>query len=431
MTTIRTGVRIAGLAAAAVALLAGCATAGTGPAQEQSDGPVTLTFQSLAFQEPSVAATKKIVDDWNAANPDIQVEYVQGSWDSVHDQLVTQFQGGTAPDVIHDESADIAGFAQQGYLADLGPYLSSETHSAVPQGLWDTVTADGKVVAAPTLLQSYVVFANTDLLTQAGVTVPAGDSWTWDDLAAAAKQATTPEHAGLGWGLRQPTATVMSMGLGFGGTFFTGSGESTGLQVGDAELQVPRRIHDMAQVDRSLDATSITQSGSDVVRGFLGGKYAMIVGGSFAAQQITEGAQPGFNWTVLPPLSGTSTTQAANPQTLSVPAQSPHVQQAAQFIDYYMQAQNLAAVAQGEWLIPTSQAAQEAVASATGGTNGWQQTLAGADQLTSAPFQSVEAYPQWKDQVATPALQRYLAGEIDEATLRAQLMDGWTGIAGR
>ena len=114
----------------------------------------------------------------------------------------------------------------------------------------------------------------------------------------------------------------MSMGLAFGGTFFTGSGDSTSLQVGDAELQVPRRIHDMAQVDRSLDATSITQSGSDVVRGFLGGQYAMIVGGSFLAQQITEGAQPGFNWTVLPPLSGTSTAQAANPQTLSVPARA-------------------------------------------------------------------------------------------------------------
>jgi multiple sugar transport system substrate-binding protein len=431
MTTTRTRVRLAGLATAAAALLAGCATAGTGPAQEQSEGPVTLTFQSLAFQEPSVAATRKIVDDWNAANPDVQVEYVQGSWDSVHDQLVTQFQGGTAPDVIHDESADIAGFAQQGYLADLGPHLSGDTRSAVPQGVWDTVTVGGQVVAAPTLLQSYVVFANTDLLARAGVSVPTGDSWTWDELAAAARQATTPEHAGLGWGLRQPTATVMSMGLNFGGTFFTGSGDSTALQIGDAELQVPRRIHDMAQVDRSLDATSITQSGSDVVRGFLGGQYAMIVGGSFAAQQITEGAQPGFNWTVLPPLSGTSTAQAANPQTLSVPAQSANVEQAAQFIDYYMQAQNLAAVAQGEWLIPTTQAARDAVASATGGSDGWAQTLAGADDLTSAPFQSVEAYPQWKDQVATPALQRYLAGEIDEATLRTQLMDGWAGIAGR
>ena len=96
-----------------------------------------------------------------------------------------------------------------------------------------------------------------------------------------------------------------------------------------------------------------------------------------------------------------------------------------------MQPQNLAAVAQGDWLIPTTQAARDAITSATGGANGWQRTLAGADELTGAPFQSVEAYPQWKDQVATPALQRYLAGEIDEATLRSQLLDGWASIGGR
>ena len=44
----------------------------------------------------------------------------------MHDQLVTQFQGGTAPDIIHYESADITGFANQGYLADLSPYLSQD-----------------------------------------------------------------------------------------------------------------------------------------------------------------------------------------------------------------------------------------------------------------------------------------------------------------
>ncbi len=98
----------AAAAVAALALaLAGCATVDRRRPgrQDSGDGPVTLKFQSLAFQESTVKATKKIVDAWNAANPDIQVEYVQGSWDSVQDQLVTQFQGGTAPDIIQYESA--------------------------------------------------------------------------------------------------------------------------------------------------------------------------------------------------------------------------------------------------------------------------------------------------------------------------------------
>src|SRR5690349_14163086 len=121
-----------GFGAAAVLLLSGCAFSG-----EQSDsggttdGPVTITFQSLAYQDSTVAATKEIVDAWNSANPDIQVKLTQGTWDNVHDQLVTQFEGGTAPDIIHDESSDIMGFAEQGYLADLGDYLSQDVKDAV------------------------------------------------------------------------------------------------------------------------------------------------------------------------------------------------------------------------------------------------------------------------------------------------------------
>lgn len=427
-------------AAAAALLLAGCATTSTptgggedpaDPAEDSGSAePVTLRFQSLAFQEPTVEASEAIVEEWNAANPDIQVEYVQGSWDSVHDQLVTQFQGGEAPDIIHDESADIAGFAEQGYLADLGPHLSDDVMSSVGEGVWETVTVDGAIIAAPTLLQSYMVFANTDLLEEAGVEVPTGDSWSWDDFQAAALATTTGDVSGVGWGLKSPTATVMSLGLNFEGTFFDGEGADTTIDIGDGELEVPRRIHEMAYTDGSIDPTSLTQSGGDVLPGFLAGDYAMTVQGSYAAQQLIEQAPDGFNWTILPPLEGSSAAQSANPQTLSVPAESEHIEEAAAFINFFMTAENLSAVAQGDWLIPTSEQAREAVAADTGGESGWDQTLASGDVLTIAPFQKVESYPQWKDQIATPALQRFFADQIDLEGLRTELTDGWSSVAG-
>ena len=415
------------LAASALVTLAACGGNGdnsSGGSSGSSNEKVTLKFQSLAFQKTTVAATKKIVADWNAANPNIQVEYVQGSWDSVHDQLVTQFQGGTAPDIIHDESADITGFINQGYLADLSPYLSQETKDAVSQGVWDSVSNDGKIYAAPTLLQSYVVFANSALLKQAGITAT-GDSLSWDDLAADAKTLTAGGKYGLGWGLKSPTATVLNLGMNFDAKFFDGSGRDAKATVGDPELEVPKRIHEMAYTDKSIDPTSLTQSGSDVLPGFYAGKYAMVVGGNYNAQKILEEAPKGFQWEVLPPLKGTSTKQAANPQTLSVPAESKHVEQAAKFIDYYMKSENLAAVGQGDWLIPTTQAARDAILTTTGGKDGWQQTLVSGNELTKAPFQSVENYPKWKDQIATPALQEYLANKTDLATLGKKLSDGW------
>lgn len=413
------------LAASALVTLAACGgNDDSGSGDAGSTEKVTLKFQSLAFQKTTVAATKKIIADWNAANPNIQVEYVQGSWDSVHDQLVTQFQGGTAPDVIQDESADITGFANQGYLADLSQYLSQETKDAVSPGVWETVSKDGKVFAAPTLLQSYVVFGNTALLKQAGVATT-GDSLSWDDLQANAKKLTAGGKYGLGWGLKSPTATVLNLGMNFDGTFFEGTGRDAKAKIGEAELEVPKRIHSMAYTDKSIDPTSLTQSGSDVLPGFFGGKYAMVVGGNYAAQQILEQAPKGFQWEVLPPLKGTSEKQAANPQTLSVPAEGKHIKQAAQFIDYFMKADNLAAVGQGDWLIPTTKAARDVIEKTTGGKNGWTQTLASGEELTKAPFQSVENYPKWKDQIATPALQEFLANKIDLTALGKKLNDGW------
>jgi multiple sugar transport system substrate-binding protein len=416
---------VAGLLALPLALT-GCSAFGVG----DDEGKSTITFQSLAFQDTTIAATQEIVDAWNEANPDTQVELVQGSWDNVHDQLVTQFQGGTAPDVIHDESADIMGFAEQGYLADLGPYLSDEVTGAVSDDVWKSVTAsDGSVVAAPTLLQSYVVFANTDAFADAGVEIPAGETLTWDDFQALAAELTADGSFGAGWGLQQPTAAVMNLALGFDGTFFSGEGEDVAIDVGQNELAVPERIHAMAYEDRSLDPVSLTQSGSDVLPGFFDGRYAMYVAGNYVAQQLTESAPEGFNWAVLPPLAGPAgPVQAANPQTMSVAAESDDVEGAAAFVDFFMQAEHQAALAQGDWLIPSSQDARDLVAEQTAGENGWEAILASGEGLTAAPFQAAVNYPQWKDQYATPALQQYLADEITLEQLQQQLTDGWSEL---
>jgi ABC-type glycerol-3-phosphate transport system substrate-binding protein len=405
------------------------ASQSTGASTSQPAEKVNLTFQSLAFADTTVAATKKIVDSWNAANPNIQVKLVQGSWDNVHDQLVTQFQGGTAPDIIHDSSDDIVGFGQQGFLADLTPYLSSSLKSSVSQGVWDAVTVNGKVVGMPTIDQTYVVFANTKAFSDAGVALPAGKTLSWDDLQADAKKLTKNGTFGLGWGLKSPTAQMIKLSDTFGATWISGGAKPT-MTVGDAEMQVAKRVHAMAYDDKSIDPTSLTQSGGDVLPAFYAGKFAMMVAGDYVAQQILEQAPKNFQWTVLPPLAGTTAAQPSGPQTLSVSATSKHPEQAAAFINYFMQDANLAAIAQGDWLIPTTTGARAAVQAATEGKNGWSQILASGASFNNMPILGAAAYAQWKDQIATPAYQQFLANKLDAGALVKQLQDGWSQVAG-
>lgn len=422
-------IALAGVAALALTSCSqGSATRGSGDGE---DGAVTLQFQSLSDQPTTQAAIKKIVDSWNSENPDVQVEIIQAGWDGTYDKLITQFTGGTAPDIIHFEASSIVSFAADGYLADISEYIDPDLKSDISDGIWDSVTVGDEIIAYPSTLQSYMAFANADLLEEAGVEVPTGDTMTWDQLAEIARATTTPEHKGLGWGLASPTATMMSLALGFDGGYFSGEGDDVEIEVGDDELAVPERIHEMAYGDKSLDLTSLTQSGSDVLASFYGGKVAMTVQGSFQVTNIAKDAPEGFNWVALPPIEGSAgALQAANPQTYSVNVDSEHVEESAEFLNYFMNADNLAEIAYADALIPSSGEARAALEKKAADNPAWTQVLASGEGLEGPPFLKADKYTEWKDTIATPAFQQYLADKISKEQLATQLSDGWADIAG-
>ncbi len=65
------------------------------------------------------------------------------------------------------------------------------------------------------------------------------------------------------------------------------------------------------------------------------------------------------------------------------------------------------------------------VLKSTGGKDGWDMMMTSAAGLTGAPFLTVDAYTQWKDTIATPDFQQYLADQIDDAGLAKALTEGW------
>ncbi|WP_114587540.1 ABC transporter substrate-binding protein [Microbacterium arborescens] len=427
--------RIRGIGAVAFVGIAAITLAGCQQGSANSSGGdgdvVTLQFQSLSDQPATQAAISEIVDAWNAEHDDVQVKIIQAGWDGTYDKLITQFSGGTAPDIIHFEASSIVSFAADGYLADLTDLIDPELKSDISDGIWESVTHDGQIVAYPSTLQSYMAFANADLLAEAGVEAPTGDTMTWDQLQEIAKATTTADHYGLGWGLGSPTATMMSLSMGFDGGYFDGEGDDVTIEVGDDELAVPERIHEMAYTDRSIDPTSLTQSGSDVLPSFYGGKVALTVQGSFQATNIAADAPEGLNWVALPPLEGSAgAIQAANPQTYSVNIDSEHVEESAEFLNFFMDGENLAKIAYADALIPSSGAARTQVAELAGGDAAWKQVLASGEGLEGPPFLKVSKYTEWKDTIATPAFQQYLANQIDRDQLAAQLSDGWADVAG-
>lgn len=425
---------VASLTLAALAL-----TACGGPADPTGTGdptdpgapsePVNLTFQSLSDQPAAIEVTEDIVARWNEENPNIQVELVPAGWDGIYDKLITQFNGGAAPDIIHYEAAGIVPFARDGYLADLSEYMSDEHRSDIPEGILAAVTVDEQVVAYPTELQSYMVFANVGLLEAAGVEIPTGDTMTWDQLQEMASQATADGVAGLGWGLASPTATFMAMAPTFGGVFFEGQGMDAEIVISEGELALPNLVKEMAYEDETLLPVTLTQSGGGTLPYFYDGQVAMTVQGSFQAANIATDAPADLEWTVLPPLEGPGgSAQAANPQTLSVNIDSEHVAESAQFIEFFTSTENLAALNAADALIPATTSAQKQLAEDKAGETGWDAILASGQHMTDAPYLFVDLYAQWKDTVATPSFQRFLADEVDSDGLAEELQAGWDQI---
>jgi len=406
---------------------AGSAAAPSGAASTPTT-PIKLSFSTYAFQEPTVKATQEIVDSWNKANPNITVELQKVDASSVHDKLVTQFAGGSAPDIIHDESADLAGFSAQGYLADLTSLIPAALKSDVADSVWKSVTYGGKITGIPTIAQVYNVFVNTDLLQKAGIAVPTADKpWTYDDLAANAKKLSSGDNFGFAWGLKSPTAGLMNAGLAFGGTFVTGDEGKPTMKVGDAELELPKRIMAMIN-DKAMAPTSVSMSGTEVLPGFYAGKYAMVMAGNYVATQIKSAAPATLKWTMIPLIKGTSQNQAAGPQTLSVAKQSKYPQQAMAFINHYMTAEKLAAIGIGDSLIPVTKSAGDIAAKQLGTTNGWDVILKSGANLADAPWFKATKFAQWKSDIATPQYQQFLQAKIDLATLGKNLSDGWVKV---
>jgi multiple sugar transport system substrate-binding protein len=417
------------LAPCAVLLL--CAALAAGAAQAGGKVEVVkLSFATYVWQPTTVAATKSIVESWNESHPGIQVSIVPVDVNSVHDKLLTNFVGGSAADVIHDEAADIAGFTQQGYLANLSPLISKRFKASIPKALWDTVNFGGnRITGVPILMQTYNVFANMDIFKQAGIKAPtAKNPWTWAQFRSVAKRLTNSNRFGVCWGLRSPTAAIQTMALNYGGQYFYLEGGKWNFKHGPAEQAVVKHIHDMIHVDKSVDAAATGLSGSAVLPAFFGGKCAMTVQGNFQAQgMITQGPRA-FTWAMFPLLKGQTQNQVANPQTLSISQQSDHKREAMQFVEYFANASNLAKLAAGDWLIPSNPASGKLILKSTKRTGSWRVATASVVHFRKGNWVSLAAYARWKAEVATPQFVRYLKNEISLDELGESLSAGWTRV---
>lgn len=430
--------RLAAIAASSVLLSGGLAACSSNDAEATSE----IRFMSLAWQPASVEANKAIVEAWNEMNPDTPVVYVQSDWGSSNDQLVTGFEGGTAPDIFMFDSARIVDFVGRGWVADLEPKMTPEFRGSIHEAAWDTVQYDVQpgIYGVPFLQETQVIYANKTALDDAGISLPTSDDpWTWNEYEDIAKQLTldsngdgTPEQYGAGFQLSSRVPDLMSLGLGFGAKYFDIQADETSVVFGESEAEVLQRIHRMLHDDKTADPRVAGLSGNDVLPGFFDGQFAMYIGAIWQREGLLAGAPDGFEWVALPPLEGSvSSAQSSAAVTLSVSAASQDIDSAVAFIEFYANAENQAALALGDWMLPTSnEAAAKMAAEGTEGDS-TDVVMSTIDILTPAPYAKVRGLNEWIERVATPGFDRYFADEITIDELSTMLIEDGNRILER
>lgn len=138
------------------------------------------------------------IQDFNEANPDIEIEFQYMGWAQYMDKLQVIIAGGADLDVVLVSSLFYRNFAQKGVLLPLDSFLFSAEIpylSGLPDDHWDDFEVGGKVYAYSTNVGlGACLYVNEQMFLDAGLDLPPTDwddpGWTYDDYLEAAKALT-------------------------------------------------------------------------------------------------------------------------------------------------------------------------------------------------------------------------------------------------
>ena len=155
----------------AIALVSACSAEGSsdGSAGSDSEGGETVTLEFAQWWEPELpeGVLRGIMDDFEEANPGIEVELLSGPYASTKEQVVAGAASGTMSDVVGLDGAWVSDFVDQGSIADLSALMADASYDE--SQLASQVQLGGSTYMIPVVNFAYMLFTNDDMLSEAGV----------------------------------------------------------------------------------------------------------------------------------------------------------------------------------------------------------------------------------------------------------------------
>lgn len=272
---------------------------------------LVLSFLPAAAQEPTTITwltltwngVEDVVADFEAANPDINVEPEMVPFNSLFEQIQVRFGAGSPdPDVISVDVPLVAGYGLRGWLLPLDDAFNDEERADWLEAALAAGSYNGELLAAPVSTSTQLLFYNTDVLEAAGVTPPGQDErLTMEQIAELAPQLTQDTDGdgvtdiwGFTWEQTNRIYQLQPMPEGLGGDAIGEDGLTVdGIINSQAWIDSFTYYSDMFNVLKAAPQDD-TVPASDL---FAGGKLAMMIGGPWNINRLIRDNVE-FNWNV-------------------------------------------------------------------------------------------------------------------------------------
>ena len=145
--------------------------------------PISLTFWHIwGGGDANEAAVTKVIDDWNNANPNIQIVAETYENEAYKTLIKTSVAGDSAADIFSTWGAGFsADFVSAGKVVQLDSYLNDGTKDRIAGGALDYFTYDGGVYGLTFGKSVSGFFVNGKAFSDNNIALPA----TYEDLLAA------------------------------------------------------------------------------------------------------------------------------------------------------------------------------------------------------------------------------------------------------
>ncbi|UUU34420.1 extracellular solute-binding protein [Streptomyces sp. CA-210063] len=377
-----------GIAATAlVASIALTATAcGGSDSGDSADGPVTITWWDTSNATNEAPTYKALVEEFEAANKDIKVKYVNVPFDQAQNKFDTAAGASGAPDILRSEVGWTPAFAKKGFFLPLDGTEALADQDTFQPSLIKQAQYDGKTYGVPFVTDTLALVYNKDLFEKAGITEAPK---TWDDLKKAAATIKDKTGADGYWGSTQAY---------YAQSFLYGDGTDTvdvaakKITVNSAEAKKAygtwldlfdgKGLH---KADTTADAYAHIQDA------FVNGKVASIIQGPWEITNFYKGKafKDKANLGIATVPAGTSGKAGAptGGHNLSVYAGSDKAHQEAslKFINFMTSAKSQETIALKNSTLPTRDDAYTAEVKADPGIAGYQTVLAAAQPRPELP----------------------------------------------